>query len=159
MKAALLLACLGLLIGATAAQARIGDTKAKLADRYGAGKEIGEQVLYTADRYSVTVFFNAEGKAAMEIFGLRPSVDGKHPTFTDDDFQEFLHQEGQGKDWETLSLKGAPTWRRSDNKVFARFIPNQQAFVVIGMDNLSTAAMPGVNQIAPGQPLPTTPAP
>ncbi|MDE1170293.1 MAG: hypothetical protein PW734_03645 [Verrucomicrobium sp.] len=162
MKSALplLLGCLGALCLAASAQARVGDTRAQLADRWGAGKEIGEQVLYTADRYSVTVTFNAEGEAAMEIFGLRPDATGARPAITPDDCEEFLHQEGRGQPWRKLDLPGAgATWEREDGKVFARFIPGQQAFVVLGMDKMSAAPLPGVNRVAPGQPLPTAPAP
>lgn len=115
-----LLSLIGLWLYPTVSYAIIGETIDDLYKRYGAGKEVGGQMLYKADAYSLTVYFNNK-KASMEVYAPMPEVDGTHKPLTDEDVQKILKMEGGGQTWNgVISKTGDKTWVRVDGKVLAR---------------------------------------
>ncbi len=120
LRTALLLAFLPAL-----AWGRIGETRAQMAARYGSGKDIGAQTLYTDEKTARTVFYQGNGgpddRVAMEIVGNRPAADGTPVPFTPDEIDALLKDEGAGMSWGGGPDKaGATVWFRADQKVFAK---------------------------------------
>lgn len=121
----LLLICSVAWIGLLAAShAAIGDTHEDLFKRYGAGKEIGGQMLYQVDTFSLSVYFNKD-VSSMDVYTRMPNVDGTHDPLSDADIEKLLKIESiaNGSWYKVLSKTGQKTWRRTDGKVIARFTP------------------------------------
>lgn len=115
----------------SAARAVIGDTTDDLYKRYGAGKEVGGQLLYKVDAYSASIYFS-DKKSSMEIYSRLPEVDGSHLELTDSDVQKLLQIQGGSVKWNVvISKKGEKTWARQDGRVIARFKPESKALVFV----------------------------
>jgi len=131
-----------------ASRAVIGETQEMLYKRYGAGKEVGGQMLYTVqDKYSLSVYFNNGKNASMDVYTLMPKVDGTHDKLSDEDIQALLVLEGANLKWKKLITKaGEPTWEREDGQVIARIknAPDQKTQemckTLVFVDTISTAA-------------------
>jgi hypothetical protein len=99
---------------------RIGETRAEYHTQYGAGKEIGEQMLYSVGEFDLTVFFK-ESQSIMEIFAKRNTGTGV-PEMTPAEKANLLDLNGKGQSWNQLtSKKNDETWRRTDGRVVARY--------------------------------------
>lgn len=113
------------------AGAVIGDTAEDLFKRYGAGKEVGGQMLYKIDLYSASVYFNNK-KSSMEVYSKLPGVDGAHEELTEVDVQNLLRMQGGNSTWNVvITKKGEKTWSRVDGKVIARFKEKDKALVFV----------------------------
>jgi hypothetical protein len=144
LRSALLLALLPAL-----AWGRIGETRAQMEARYGSGKDIGDQTLYTTDNTSLTVFYSGNGgpqdRVTMEIIGNRPASDGTPIPFTPDEIDSLLKDEGAGQNWGGGKDKnGNAVWFRVDQKIFAKV--EKDTVVFRGKDNIASTppAVPGV---------------
>ena len=129
------------------AQAHIGETRAEFEKRYGAGKEVGDQVLFTIDGFTATVFFDAKSRATMAIYAPRKGNDGVAPDLTPADVETLLHEEGQGKEWRKFQGTAQPTWLRVDNQLFARL--RQDENVVVFVNPNYTPTTPDVVPVPP----------
>jgi len=123
------------------AQANIGDTLPELRGRYGSAKDMGGQMLFevrlvngqivpargsanAADHFTVTVYFDGV-LSAMEIF-TRNTSDPVKSNLSQADIDAILAAANEGQTWNAVQVaSGKPTWVRSDNKLIARFSPNQ----------------------------------
>ena len=148
LRSALLLAFLPAL-----AWGRIGETRAQMEARYGSGKDIGDQTLYTAEKTALTVFYAYAGggtsgpgdRVVMEIVGNRPDAGGAAVPFTPDEIDALLKDEGAGQNWGGGKDKGGATvWFRADQKVFAKV--ENDTIVFRGKDGVVPAGgvVPGV---------------
>lgn len=148
LRSALLLAFLPAL-----AWGRIGETRAQMEARYGSGKDIGDQTLYTAEKMALTVFYAVSGgssgpadRVVMEIVGNRPGADGARVPFTPDEIDALLRDEGAGQNWGGGKDKGgAMVWFRADQKVFAKI--ENDTVVFRGKDGVAAttpAVVPGL---------------
>ena len=112
------------------ARAAIGDDITQLRAAYGSASEVGNQMLFKHDGYSIAVYFD-NTRSAMEIF-VR---DGSIPTKTDitqADIDAILVLEGGGQTWSSISThSGEPTWLRADRKLIARFNSSEKILAVI----------------------------
>ncbi len=113
MLAALLLAWPALV------RANIGEDLGQLRARYGSAKDMGAQMLFQHDGYSICVYFDGD-HSAMEVF-LR---DGSMPNKTDltpEDIDALLAAAGEGKPWiPSHTQSGKQMWVRADGKLVAR---------------------------------------
>jgi len=116
--AGLLLAC------PLSARANIGDDIGQLRKHFGAAKDMGGQMLFQHDGYSICVYFDGS-RAAMEVFvrdGSKKDKKGVALTeLTQDDIDQILAAESVGFKWNQVQTSGGKTtWLRSDNKLIAR---------------------------------------
>lgn len=111
---------LALVLAATAAQARIGDTLEQLRSIYGAtGKRQGNAMIFQRNGYSICVYFDGT-VSGMEIFTRDGSEKGK-TEISDKDVKGILTMEGAGQGWSPVTSKsGEPTFLRADHRVIAR---------------------------------------
>lgn len=111
---------LALVLAATAASARIGDTLTQLRAVYGStAKKQGNAMIFQRNGYSICVYFDGT-VSGMEIFARDGSVKGK-TEITDADVKGILAMEGAGQGWSQVTSKsGKPTFLREDRKVIAR---------------------------------------
>jgi hypothetical protein len=111
------------------ARAAIGDDLPTLRAAYGSAKEVGGQMLFRHDGFSIAVYFDGT-RSAMEIFAL----DEDKPTrtdFTDADIQAILAQEAPGK-WSPIQThSGEPTWLSLGGKLIARFNANEKILAIL----------------------------
>jgi hypothetical protein len=114
-----LLAILASVVLPAVANANIGDDLSQLRARYGSAKQVGGQMLFQHDGYSICVYFD-DVHSAMEVF-VR---DGSKPDKTDitqADIDQILAAESDGFPWaQAKSQTGKPTWLRADGKLIAR---------------------------------------
>ena len=145
--AALLLLPLSLaLLGTVPAHARIGDTPMQIAARYGAGKVVGEQLLYTVTLkeviYQEQIFFDPKGLVSMEIFSRKnPNPDGSPdaPSGTGDlvdltqaDFDILLAEEEDAVPWRKAdSTSDKQTWVSGNNRAFGRYQASSHLFLFL----------------------------
>ena len=143
--AALLLLPLSLaLLGTTPAHARIGDTPMQIAARYGAGKVVGEQLLYTVTLkeviYQAQIFFDPKGYVSMEIFSRKnPNPDGSPDApasdladLTQADFDILLAEEEDAVPWRKAdSTPDKQTWVAGNNRAIARYQPSSHLFLFL----------------------------
>jgi hypothetical protein len=134
----LLLAALAASLPALAG-AHVGDLRADFEKRYGAGKEVGDQVLFTVDGFTATVFFDAKSRATMTIYAPRRGNDGAVPPLTPADIETLLHEEGQGKEWRKFQGTAQPTWLRLDNQLFARLREDENILIFVNPAYTPTA--------------------
>jgi hypothetical protein len=123
---------LGVLAGAIAlpVRAAIGDDLATLRAAYGSAKEVGGQMLFRHDGYSIAVYFD-NTRSGMEIF-VRDGSDPKKTEITSKDIDSILTLEGQGQPWNPVQTRsGEPTWLRADGKVIARFNASEKILAVL----------------------------
>jgi hypothetical protein len=112
------------------AHATIGDDLPTLRREYGSAKEVGGQMLFQHEGYSITVAFEGT-RAAMEIFLRDGSIPSK-PDMTQQDVDAILVVEGAGQTWNPVNTpSGQPMWVRADNKVVARFNPSEKIMTVM----------------------------
>jgi hypothetical protein len=103
-----------------AVQANIGEDFTQLHARYGSAREVGNQMLFQHDGYSICVYFDGI-HSGMEVFMRDGSKPGKID-FTEQDIEQVLSDEGEGQTWNPVQVpSGKRTWIRSDNKLIARF--------------------------------------
>ncbi len=103
-----------------AAQANIGEDLTQLRTRYGSAQEVGNQMLFQHDGYSICVYFDGI-HSGMEVFVRDGSKPGK-TDFTEDDIEQVLASESDGLTWNVVQVSsGKRTWMRSDSKLIARF--------------------------------------
>jgi hypothetical protein len=132
---------LALLAWPAPAQANIGDTLPELRARYGSAKDMGGQMLFEVrlvngqimpardsanaqDHFTITVYFDGD-YSAMEVF-TRNTSDPVKANMTQADIDAILAATNEGQTWNPIQVSsGKPTWMRSDNKLIARFSPNQ----------------------------------
>ena len=123
------------------AEANIGDTIKELRGRYGSAKDMGGQMLFEVrfvkgqivaardaadpeDHFTITVYFDGDN-SAMEVF-TRNTTDPAKANMTQADIDAILATASEGLTWNPIQVaSGKPTWVRSDNKLIARFSPNQ----------------------------------
>ncbi len=99
--------------------ANIGDDIGQLRGRYGSAKDMGGQMLFQHDGYSICVYFDGS-HAAMEVFVRDGSVKDK-TDITKDDIDKILSEEGVGQTWnEVETASGKKIWLRADGKMIAR---------------------------------------
>lgn len=116
-KIALLLVVLS--VSTIPAMANIGDTIAELRGRYGSAKDMGVEMLFQHDGYSICVYFDGS-RSAMEVFVRDGSKEGKDD-ITQKDVDQILASEGGGMEWRSLtSPSGRPMWVRADGKIVAK---------------------------------------
>ena len=121
-----------LLVSTARAQAAIGDDISQLRAAYGSAQQVGGQMLFQHDGYSIAVYFDGT-RSGMEIFARDGSVPNKND-ITQQDVDAILVQEGAGQPWHPISThSGQPTWLRADGKLIARF--NQSEKIVTVMEN------------------------
>jgi len=132
---------LALLAWPALVQANVGDTLQELRGRYGSAKDMGDQMLFevrlvngqlvpargsadTESHFSVNVSFDG-AYSAMEVF-TRNTSDPVKANMTQADIDAILAASADGLTWSPIQVStGKPTWVRSDNKLIARFSPNQ----------------------------------
>ncbi len=99
-------------------QANIGDDLSQLRKRYGSAKEIGNQMLFQHDGYSIAVYFDGT-HSGMEVF-VR---DGSKPDkldITQEDIDKILVSQ-DGPNWNAVkTTSGKPTWVSADGRLIAR---------------------------------------
>ena len=115
---ALILACPAL------ALANIGDDIGQLRGRYGSAKDMGGQMLFQHDGYSICVYFDGS-HSAMEVFVRDGSKKDKTGAaiidITQDDIDQILATQAIGQNWnEVQTSSGKKTWLSSDGKLVAR---------------------------------------
>jgi len=96
----------------------------QLRGHFGGAKDMGGQMLFQHDGYSICVYFDGS-HAAMEVFVRDGSKKDKKGTaltdITQDDVDQILAKEGVGLTWNQVQTAGGKTtWLRSDNKLIAR---------------------------------------
>lgn len=129
--------CLGLIVvwlgSSITASARLGETTAQLTARYGPGKEAGDQMLYSAEELTLTVFFNPKGQSRMEIYGRRLlGSDKEREPLSAAQIAELLHENTQGARWQSFRPKsGSEMWRRSDGLALAEYKSNDRIFILM----------------------------
>ena len=128
MKHTLVIA-LAIALTAASAHARVGETLAEIALRYGAGTKDGvprlpetERINYLKNGFAIEVMF-AGGRSVMEVFHR------KDKEITDDDIKELLKVNGEGHSW-TLDSK-QNLWMRKDRKIRALREPGHRDFFFI----------------------------
>ncbi len=122
-----------LFVAPALAHATIGDDLPTLRAAYGSAKEVGNEMLFRHDGYSIAIAFDGT-RAAMEIFLRDGSVPTK-PDMTQEDIDTILKNEGAGQDWRAVNTpNGQPMWMRHDNKVLARFNTNEKILTVMVND-------------------------
>jgi hypothetical protein len=114
------------------ARAVIGDDLAALRSAYGPAKQVGDQMLFRHDGFSIAVYFDGL-HSAMEIFVLDDSQPAKAKTdFTQKDIDAILAQQGGGRPWNQVQAhSGEPTWITADDKLIARFNPGEKTLAVL----------------------------
>jgi hypothetical protein len=131
--AALLLAC------PTLALANIGDDLSQLRGRYGSAKNMGGQMLFQHDGYSICVYFDGS-YSAMEVFvrdGSKKDKSGAAITdISQDDIDQILAAEALGQTWnEVQTSSGKKTWLTSNGKLVARLSvddkSNEKTFMIM----------------------------
>jgi hypothetical protein len=111
-------------------RAAIGDDLSTLRGTYGSAKEVGGQMLFRHDGYSIAVYFDGT-RSGMEIF-VRDGSDPKKTEITSKDIDSILALEGQGQPWNPVQTRsGEPTWLRADGKVIARFNSSEKILAVL----------------------------
>ena len=99
--------------------ANIGDDIGQLRGRYGSAKDMGGQMLFQHNGYSICVYFDGS-HAAMEVFVRDGSMKDK-TDITKDDIDKILSDEGVGQTWnEVETASGKKIWLRADGKMIAR---------------------------------------
>jgi hypothetical protein len=128
------IACLVFLFGPVAVLGEIGDSREKLHARYGAGKEVGDQLLFTHDNYFLSVYF-VGNFASMEVYTLAPDPKGDSRDWTEAHRNELLKRQGSGLEWQ-LGKSQTHTetyWIRQDQQVAARFVLDKKIMVFLSM--------------------------
>lgn len=121
---------LALLGSAAPARAVIGDDLTTLRATYGSASQVGNQMLFQHDGYSIAVYFDGT-RSGMEIFVRDGSKAGKED-ITQDDIDAILVLEGAGQPWHSIQVRsGEPTWLRADGKLIARFNSNEKILAVM----------------------------
>jgi hypothetical protein len=112
------------------AHAAIGDDLAALRAAYGSAKQVGGQMLFRHDGYSIAVYFDGL-HSAMEIFVRDGSIPAK-PDISQADIDAILALEGAGRPWHSVQThSGEPTWISADGKLIARFNPGEKIVAVM----------------------------
>jgi hypothetical protein len=125
-----ILVALALLGLAGSARAAIGDDITQLRAAYGSASEVGNQMLFKHDGYSIAVYFD-NTRSAMEIF-VRDGSKPDKPDITQADIDAILVLEGAGQPWNPIQThSGEPTWLRADRKLIARFNPSEKILAII----------------------------
>jgi hypothetical protein len=125
-----LLLVLGLLISVAPARAVIGDDLTTLRATYGSASQVGNQMLFQHDGYSIAVYFDGT-RSGMEIF-VRDGSKADKQDITSADIDAILVLEGAGQPWHPIQVRsGEPTWLRADGKLIARFNPTEKILAVI----------------------------
>ncbi len=102
----------------------IGDDIGQLRKEFGSAMQEPSGYLFLHDGFSITALMDS-GHAAIEIFLRDPSLKSKG-SLTREEVQKILAQEAAGFTWvEGLTSDGSPEWSRSDGKVFAKLVTNQ----------------------------------
>jgi hypothetical protein len=121
---------LALLVGVGPARAAIGDDLATLRAKYGSASEVGNQMLFQHDGYSIAVYFDGT-RSGMEIF-VRDGSKPNKPDITQEDIDAILVLEGEGQPWHPIQTQsGEPTWLRLDGKLIARFNPTEKILAIV----------------------------
>ncbi len=136
-----------LLLAPTFAHACIGDTKKELSARYGVGKDVGFQRIYTRNGISINVFFDKEQLSAMEVFSKRVDTGGakvtgteeelfqKQPELTQEEITQILKDNSGKYGWGDMqTADGVLFWFRSDRKVVARYIKKEKAMILMSVN-------------------------
>jgi hypothetical protein len=132
IPARLLLLVCGLLSAPALAHGVIGDDLPALRAVYGSAKQVGGQMLFRHDGYSIAVYFDGL-RSAMEIFVRDGSIPAKKE-ITQADIDAILALEGGGMPWHSIQThSGEPTWLSADGKLIARF--NSSEKIVAVMEN------------------------
>ncbi len=123
--AALLLACPAL------ALANIGDDLGQLRARYGSAKNMGGQMLFQHDGYSICVYFDGS-HSAMEVFVRDGSKKDKSGTaitdISQDDIDQILANEAIGQTWnEVQTTSGKRTWLSTNGQLVARLLVDDKS--------------------------------
>ncbi|MCE0484704.1 MAG: hypothetical protein LV479_10765 [Methylacidiphilales bacterium] len=109
-----------LLLYVVPARANVGENVEQLKHRYGSAEDVGGQMLFQHDGYSICVYFDGP-HSAMEVFLRDGSIPSK-VDITQDDIDAILASQGEGIPWTSIqSHSGKPTWVRADGKLVARF--------------------------------------
>ena len=110
---------LALLAWSAQAQADIGDDLTQLRGHYGSAKDMGNQMLFQHDGYSICVYFDGI-HSAMEVY-VRDGSDPKKLDIAQQDIDDIMAREGSGQAWNPIQTRsGKPTWLRADGKLLAR---------------------------------------
>jgi hypothetical protein len=116
--------------GAGPAGAIIGDDLTALRTEYGPAKQVGGQMLFRHQGYSIAVYFDGD-RSGMEIF-VRDGSDPKKPDLTTADVDAILALESGGAPWNPVqSHSGQPTWLSADGKLVARFNPSEKILAIL----------------------------
>jgi hypothetical protein len=100
-------------------RANVGDDLGQLRGHYGSAKNMGGQMLFQHDGYSICVYFDGS-HAAMEVF-VRDGSKKDKTDITQDDIDLILAAEGVGQTWNPVQTSsGRKTWLRADGKMIAR---------------------------------------
>jgi hypothetical protein len=124
--------CLGFLLATV--RAEVGDTREQLRARYGAGKEVGDQLLLTAKGYFLSAYF-VNDIVSMEIYTVAPDANGSPREWTEQSQKELLTRQASGKIWQPGKAQrtGETYWIRSDQEVAARFVQGKGVMVFLSM--------------------------
>src|SRR5476651_481611 len=95
-----LLLLLILLLPGTQARAAIGDDLTQLRAAYGSASQVGNQMVFKHDGYSIAVYFD-NTRSAMEIF-VRDGSKPDKSDITQADIDAILVLEGAGQAWHPI---------------------------------------------------------
>lgn len=117
--------------------ARIGETTEALHTRYGAGKDVGDQLLFSEGNYDLSVYFDKKGKSVMEIYSKMKRDTSLAPEFSQEEIDALLKEHGDGQIWREAktSKPGKLVWVRYDRGVFASYYPDKNVLVFKGTES------------------------
>ncbi len=142
----LVLLALVLAVGAVPVRANIGDNLDQLRKRYGSAKDMGSQMLFQHNGFSICVYFDGD-RSAMEVF-VRDGSDHGQQEMTQKDIDAILAAASDGKPWnEMQDARGRTVWLTPDRQLLARLSvgkgEGEQFLTIMHNERTGSDAPPG----------------